>query len=130
MEPENKPLPARIRTETPDSRVTIDYKPRRVTMHYVSDQELETIGNASNDFSLYLAFFGASISLAGASAITLSTVELTDPRTYFGYCAALVVSAPATVFFLIKALLGWKKARQHIRAIQGESINREQERAV
>ena len=89
-------------------------------MHYVSDNEIESIGNASNDFSLHLAFFGASLSLAAACAITLTTVEIKDPRVYLGYCAALIVSAPATLFFLIKAVLNYRKAQQQIRSIRGE----------
>ena len=76
--PQDKSLAPRIQPETADSRVTVIYKPRNVTMHYVSDQELESIGNASNDSSLHLAFFGASISLAVACAITISTVEIKD----------------------------------------------------
>ncbi len=125
MDTENKSLVSRIQPETRDSRVTINYKPRNVTMYYVSDHELETIGNASNDFSLQLAFFGVSVGIAGVCVATLSTVEMTSPRVYAAYWATLVVSIPATVFFLIKAILSWKKARQQIKTIQEESINRE-----
>lgn len=123
MDQEQQSVTPRIQLETPDSRVTVDYVPRRMTMHYVSDQEIDSIGNASNDFSLHLGFFGASISLAAACAITLTTVEINDSRIYFGYCAALTVSAPATLFFLIKAILSHRKARQQIRAIRGEGTS-------
>jgi len=45
MDAQNKPLVSRIQPETMDSRVTIDYRPRNVTMRYVSDQELEPVMN-------------------------------------------------------------------------------------
>jgi hypothetical protein len=125
MDTENKSTISRIQAETGDSRVTINYKPRNVTMYYVSDQELETIGTASNDFSLQLGFFGAALGIAVACIATLSTVDILNPRIYAAYWAVLVVSIPACVFFFIRSILAYRKSRQQIRAIREESPTRE-----
>ncbi|HEV2911901.1 MAG TPA: hypothetical protein VGX92_01175 [Pyrinomonadaceae bacterium] len=126
MDAENKSLVSRVQQhETRESRVTINYRPRDVTMYYISDQELETIGTASNDFSLQLGFFGAALGVAVTCVGVLSTVEISNPRIYAAYWAVLVVAIPATVFFFIRAVLAYRKSRQQIRAIREESPNRE-----
>lgn len=82
MQPENKSPISRIQPETQDSRVTIDYRPRNVTMRYVSDQELETIGSSSIQSAIHLAFFGVAGGAAIALGITLNTVTIPDAKTY------------------------------------------------
>lgn len=93
-------------------------------MRYVSDQELDTLGSASNDLSLHLGFFGGSLGIAVTSLATLTTVEIASPRVYAAYCAVFVVTGIASIYFFIRALLEYRESRRQLREIREEGSNK------
>jgi hypothetical protein len=120
MDAENKSL-ARIQPETPESPVTVELMPRGVQMYPVLNQELEALGSANVKASLHIGFFGAALSAAITCGVTLTTVTITSPFIYAAYWAALIVSAPATVYFLISSIVYMRSAKKEIRRIKEES---------
>jgi hypothetical protein len=125
MDSENKSLVTLIKPETHDTRVTINYRPRNVTMYYVSDQELEIIGSSNAQSSLHLTFFGVFAGAALALGLTLITLEIADPRIYAAFWAGLTVSLAFTIYFGIRSFVDWKNSAKQIKAIRAESANRE-----
>lgn|GEM_PF-3688376 len=96
-------------------------------MYYVFDQELDTLGSASAQASLHLAFFGVSIGAAITLAITLGTVEIGSPRAYAAFWGAFLLSVVSTLYFGIRAALDFRRSRRQIREIRKQSREREPE---
>ncbi len=96
--------------------VTVLYKPRSVTMCYVSEQELDAFGSVQN--SVNLAFsalaFGAWLTLT----VTLATVQITNPYTYAAFWGGFWISLVLTGYFGIRAFLDFRHSRTHISSIK------------
>lgn len=127
MPSENRSVVSRIEPETRDSRVTVNYRPRNVTMNYVSDQELDTIGSATIQNSLHLTFFGAAFGAAVAFGVTLNTVVFTSPNVYAAYWAVFIVSVVGAAYFGVRSWLDWRIAANERKRIREESRGREPE---
>lgn len=127
MEKPHEKLAKHIKPETLDSRVTIDYRKRTVSMCYVFEHELKTIGSANLKTSLDIGFFGASVGALIAFAITLSTAELQSPYVYATYWALSVVASLSTLFFLFRCIISWREASQEVNRILEESKNRDRD---
>jgi hypothetical protein len=96
--------------------LTVDYAPRRLTVHHVSGTELDTIASLGN--SLHLTFFGWCGGAAVAFAIVLTTVAITDPTTHAGYVAALIVSSVLAIYFGIRGVIDYMAAKKKLREIK------------
>lgn len=96
-------------------------------MHYVFDHELDTLGSASNNLSLFLSLFGLCGGAALALWITVATVDITNPKTHATFVAVFIVSALATVVFGFLAWFNWKGARDKVKSIKAESQGRRPE---
>jgi len=125
MEPENQTLVTQIKMETAESPVTISYRRRNVDMYYVFGQELDAIGSSSIQSSLHLAFFGAAFGAALSLWVTIATVEIIKPRTYGAFFAAALLSTVMAIYFLIRSVIDWRYATQHVKTIKEASPKRE-----
>jgi hypothetical protein len=115
---ENRSLPVR-RIAEPESRespVTIDYAPRQVTIYRLFEMELDRLGTIQN--SLHLAFFGIAFGAWLAVTITLSTVDITSPRTYGAYWGTFWITALASVYFFVRAIMDWREAKHYVQRIK------------
>lgn len=121
MDRESKSLISRIQPETSASPVTVRLMPRDVQMYPVLNQELDSLGSANIKASLHIGFFGAAISAAITCGVTLTTVAITSPFIYAAYWAALLVSAPAAVYFLISSVVYMRNASKEVKRIKEES---------
>jgi len=112
------------RLEEPNQQVTITIRPRYLSMSMVSDQELETIGSASAEGSLYLALFGVAVGGVLALGITLATVDIPSAKTYAAFWAAFLVSCVGMIYFGILSVAKYRKAQREIKGIVQESKER------
>jgi hypothetical protein len=94
-------------------------------MRIVSYQELQGIGAASAEASLYLTLLGIAVGALLMAAGTLSTVEITSPYTYATFWAVLIVSILATTCFGVLGWLAWGRYKEQIRTIEEESASRD-----
>jgi hypothetical protein len=122
MATENQNLPSIIQPETADSRVTISYQRRNVTMYYVQDQELDTIGTASSESSLYMGFGGITGGGAVTALATLLTVDITNPNIFASFVAGFLVTFLLTLFLGIKAYQSTRESKKHIERIKAQSL--------
>lgn len=127
MQPENKSQVRRFLPETPESPVTISYKRRDVSMFWVFEHELDSIGSASVQSNLHLAFFGVFAGAALALGITINTVTFTDPRTSGAYWGGFIVAAALALYFGFRAFIDLRQSKRQIRSIKEGSRNVEPE---
>ena len=60
--------------------LTVHVARRRLTMHWVSETELD--GIAGGDASIHFGFFGISVGALISFGTVLSTTTISDPKTY------------------------------------------------
>jgi hypothetical protein len=96
--------------------VTLSYARREVTMHTVTENELDTVASLSN--SVDLAFTGICGGGFLTLAVTLATVTLTSPITSAGFVSATIISGLGTLFFGIKARISYKEAQEKLKDIK------------
>ena len=110
-----------IQQETDASPVTINYYNRSVDMYHVQDSELDSIGSANTESSLYMGFCGITIGLALALVGILSQVEITSAKVFAACWAILVVSSVASILLGIKAVLSHFHCRSQVDRIRQQS---------
>jgi hypothetical protein len=124
MEPESQTKLTKINLESSESPVTITIRQRSVDMFHIFDYELDSIGSASQQSSIHLAFFGASIGAAIALWITIATVEIKNPNISAAFWGTALASTLSTLYFAIKSKQDYKLAKQQIAKIKANP-NRE-----
>lgn len=85
-------------------------------MHTMSGMELDAIASLSN--SLHLTFFGLCCGAAIAFTVVLTTISISDPKTYAGYVAALNVSGVLAIYFGIRGIIDYRAARKKLREVK------------
>jgi hypothetical protein len=96
--------------------LTVEYAPRRVTMHHVSGDELDTIASLSN--SLNLAFFCLCFGAVITFIVVLTTANVTDPRIFAAYVAALIVCSLLALYFGIRGIFDYVAAKKKLNGIK------------
>jgi hypothetical protein len=118
MESEDQKLVTRIRPETQDSRVTIDYRGRRIVMHSVQESELLDIGSIQVAVNVNLAFFTLMVGLAaGFGTVLLTTHSVLSDRLLTLFAGLALITGLASIYFGIRALIEWRQVKQRIAAI-------------
>jgi hypothetical protein len=100
--------------------VTVEIIPRRLTVHYVSGSDLDTIASLGN--SIHLTFFGLCSGAAITFWVVLKTANVTDPRTHADFimlCAGAVVGA---VYFGIRGIADYRRAKRTLKEIKSGKI--------
>jgi hypothetical protein len=87
------------------SPVTLSYPHREMQMHSLSDSELDTI--ASSNGSIDLALLGISAGAFITLIITLSTVEISDPKKFAAFVAVAALAGFLSLTF------GWRTYSSH-----------------
>ena len=98
--------------------LTISYARREVTMHIVSEAELNTI--ASSGSSVNLALLGISSGALITVMITLLSVSIQSAIAFSGFVAAAIVCFFASLFFGIHARIDYKNAREKLADIKAK----------
>jgi hypothetical protein len=113
----SKPHGAGIEVLAPDSMpLTVEYAPRVLTMHTLTEVELDTVAGLSN--SVHLAFLGISAGAFVAFVITLATVAIEDPRTAATLSALTGLSAVLSLYFGVRAITDFRSSRQKLAEIK------------
>lgn len=94
-------------------------------MYYVQENELDTIGSSSGDSSLYMGFAGIASGAALTLGVTLSTVDIANPKTYAAYWGAFIVTLFCSLFLIVKSIQSYRKSRKEVQRIVEQSQNRE-----
>jgi len=102
--------------------VTISYARREVTLHSVTENELDTVASLSN--SVDLAFTGICGGAFVTLAVTLATVTLASPIAAAGFISGTIISGIGTLFFGIKARISYKEAEQKLKDIKRGFLSR------
>jgi hypothetical protein len=85
-------------------------------MHTVTEVELDTVASLSN--SVHLGLLGISAGALIAFAITLLTVDITDPTVKAIMASLTWVSAIFSLYFGARATLDYRAAQQKLREIK------------
>jgi hypothetical protein len=114
-------VPQKVEQVSPRNPVNINYWGRNVDMYYVQDSELDTIGTANSESSLYMGACGISVGIAVALMGILVQVPITDARILAVCWSILVVSIFGSLILGVKALMCHRSARSSITRIKDQS---------
>lgn len=96
--------------------LTVEYAPRRLTVRYVSDADLDTVASSGN--SVHLTFFGLCVGAATTFWVVLKTTTITDLQAHAEFvmlCAGAVVGS---IYFGIRGIFDYAKAKRTLREIK------------
>jgi hypothetical protein len=99
--------------------VNIVLHQRDVHMYQITEHEIDAINESSGYKTLDIALFSMCFGVFIALMITLTTVEIADPKMYSSYVAGAALFAIGSVFFGIRSLLAWRAMKVRIRQIKG-----------
>lgn len=85
-------------------------------MHTVSGTELDTVASLSN--SIHLTFFGVCFGASIAFTVVLTTVNVTQPKTFAGFVGALLVSSVLALYFGIRGGIDYAAAKKKVEEIK------------
>ena len=94
----------------------IRYARREVTVHQVTDGELDTVASLSN--SVHLALLGMCGGAFLTLLITLLTVQISDAHAFMGFVGATIVTFIGTLYFGINARISYKSAERKLKEIK------------
>jgi hypothetical protein len=100
----------------PYNPVTLTFAKREVTMHTVTENELDTVASLSN--SIDLGFFMGSGGVFVTVGVTLLTVPMATPFAFAGFIAATIVSGAGALLFGIRARISYREAQAKLREIK------------
>jgi hypothetical protein len=112
----NTPIVVANAAESFQNPVTFHYAHRDLTLHFVTEQELDAVASLSN--SVHLTFLGVSFGALITLAITLSTVTISDSKVFAAFVACTVLSAASTLYFGIRAWISYREARRKLRELK------------
>ena len=118
-------LATQITPETPDSPVTLNIWRRNVDMYYIFGHEIDTLGSASQRFSLDTAILGIAVGAAVSLWATILTVDIAKPKIYAAFWAVALLFTLMAVYFAVKAAIDWRDSRKQIEDIKKQSAGRE-----
>ena len=119
MNQEKETAIAVIRPETSISPITVKHMQRNVASFPLLEHELDALGSGQGTFNS--TFFGIAFGVFVALAITLSTVEITNPYTHATYWLCFWGSLAASVFFLVRTHSDRRQSRRQIKSIKDEA---------
>ena|ERR1700693_1742254 len=97
--------------------LTVEYVPRSMRMHSVSSHELDTVASLSN--TVHLCLFGLCAGAAVTCGAVLTTANITDPKTYAGYVAALIMCGVLSLYFGIRGCIDYHAAKKKLKELKG-----------
>ncbi len=102
--------------------LTVITQPRKLYMHQLTSEEIDTLCAAGNYKTLDVSLFSVCIGVLVAMWTVLATIpsDSVTPNVYASFTAALYVSLLGGVFFLIRAVLSWVRSNRTIKALKGE----------
>jgi len=92
-------------------------------MHQLTSEEIDSLCAAGNYKTLDLSLFSVCIGVLVTMWVVLATVpvESMTPNMVASFTGALYISIIGTIFFGIRAILGWIKASKAVKTIKGET---------
>lgn len=99
--------------------VNIVVHQRDVHMYQVTEHEIDAINESSGYKTLDIALFSMCFGVFIALLITLTTVDIADPKLYASYIAGVSLFAIGAVFFGIRSFLAGSSLKSQIRRIKG-----------
>ncbi|MBI4292518.1 MAG: hypothetical protein HY661_13660 [Betaproteobacteria bacterium] len=90
-------------------------------MYSVTDPELNSLRESGLSASVDLSLFALCGGILVTLIVTLSTVDITQAKTFAAYVAAAIVSGIFTVWFGARACIAWKNAKAKLAEIKDAS---------
>ena len=94
----------------------IRYAKREVTVHQVTDGELDTVASLSN--SVHLALLGMCGGAFLTLFITVLTVDISNPKAFMGFIGATIVTFIGSLYFGVNARISYKDAERKLKEIK------------
>jgi hypothetical protein len=96
--------------------LTVEYARRTLTMHTVTDIELDSVASLGN--SVHLTFFGLCAGALVAFGSVLSTTAITEPKIYAAYVGLTAVSLLGGLYFGVRAIIDYRSSRRRLADIK------------
>lgn len=103
-------------TTTTNMPLVVEYPPRTLRMHQVTEAELDSVASLGN--SIHLTFLGMSFGAFVALAIVLFSIEIADPLKYASVVGLTWISGIATLYFGARAIIDHRASRAKISEIK------------
>lgn len=87
-------------------------------MYQVTEHEIDALNETGGYKTLDIALFSMCIGIFVALGITLTTVDIADPKLYASYVAGAALFGVGWIFFGVRSLLAWKAMKDQIRRIK------------
>jgi hypothetical protein len=91
---------------------------RDVHMYQITEHEIDALNESSGYKTLDIALFSMCFGVFIALLITLTTVDITEPRLYASYIGGASLFALGAVFFGIRSFLAGNALKNQIRRIK------------
>jgi hypothetical protein len=94
----------------------VRYAAREVTVHQITDSELDSVASLSN--SVHLALFGLCAGGLITLVITLLTVPIAQSMAFAALVASSIATFVGTIYFGINARIAYKEAERKVKEIK------------
>ena len=98
--------------------VNIVIHQRDVHMYQVTEQEIDSLNESGGYKTLDIALFSMCFGILVAVIITITTVDISNPKTYAAYVGSSILFGIGSIFFGIRSLLAWRAMKGEIRRIK------------
>lgn len=90
-------------------------------MYSLTDPELNSLQESGLSATVDLSLFALSIGIFITAIVTLSTVDIINPKIYAAYVAAMIVTGLFSLWFGARAFIALKDARTKLKEIKGST---------
>lgn len=88
-------------------------------MYSLTEPELNSLQESGLLATVDLSLFALCIGILVASLITITTVDITDPRKFAAYVAVSIVTGLFSLWFGARAAIAFRNAKAKLREIKG-----------
>jgi hypothetical protein len=94
----------------------VRYARREVTVHQVTDSELDSVASLSN--SVHLAMFGLCAGGLITLIVTLLTISIVQSMAFAALVASAIATFVGSIYFGINARISYKEAERKLKEIK------------
>jgi hypothetical protein len=116
--PDHQSVPPiqQVQVSSVPAPLTVQYASRTVMVHQLTNNELETVASISN--SVHLTFFGLCTGGVISFGIVLAGSAIAEPKQIASYVALFAVSSIGSLYFGIRAVIDYRRAKDKLREIK------------
>ncbi len=92
---------------------------RTLHMYSLTDPELNSLQESGLSATVDLSLFALSIGIFVSLVVTVSTVDINNPKIYAAYVGGSIFTGLLSLWFGVRAFIGVKSARRKLGEIKG-----------